>query len=300
MKRKASLLLSLLMCLTLCACGSGTTTWQEQYDLGVRYLAEGDHKEAIIAFTAAIEIDQKNVDAYLSLVAAYVAAGDYGSVEKLFSKACDSDMREIDVKLLADRILQSPELSITSQMIDASDFMIGGKEIGRCTLSEFMDIFPNNTDTYDDPLSEREHGGKSGVTYTPCLRRTDGGYHTGLIWAWAQSVSSKIGVAVFEGNDTADFDFNSIQIGDNVETVIDKMGLSELGEKCCLVIGSPVTFELSQDGKWYAYSVGQGEIANEENYGFLIYDSQHGGIIHLEFEGEILSFVQYNELDWQW
>ena len=94
MKRKASLLLSLLMCLTLCACGSGTTTWQEQYDLGVHYLAEGDHKEAIIAFTAAIEIDQKNVDAYLSLVAAYVAAGDYGSVEKLFSKACDSDMRE--------------------------------------------------------------------------------------------------------------------------------------------------------------------------------------------------------------
>lgn len=111
-----------------------------------------------------------------------------------------------------------------------------------------MDIFPNNTDTYDDPLSEREHGGKSGITYTPCLRRIDGSYHTGLIWAWARSVSSKIGVAVFEGNDTADFDFNSIQIGDNVETVIDKMGLSELGKKCCLVIVSPVTFELSQDG----------------------------------------------------
>jgi len=163
-----------------------------------------------------------------------------------------------------------------------------------------MDIFPNNTDIHDDSLSEREHGGKFGVTYTPRLRRTDGSYHTGLIWAWAQSVNSKIGVAVFEGNDIADFDFNSIQIGDNIETVIDKMGLSELGKKCCLIIGRQVTLDLSQDGKWYVYSVEQGEMANEENYGFLIYDSQHGGVIHLQFEGEVLSFVQYNDVDWKW
>ena len=96
MKQVASVVLSVILLLSLCACGKKETaaTWQEQYDLGVRYLAEGDHKEAIIAFTAAIEIDQKNVDAYLSLVAAYVATGDYGSVEELFSKACDSDMRD--------------------------------------------------------------------------------------------------------------------------------------------------------------------------------------------------------------
>mgnify|MGYP000018329679 CR=1 FL=1 len=300
MKRNASLFLVLLMCLTLCACGSGTNTWQEQYDLGVRYLSEGNYEEAIIAFTAAIEVDPKNVDAYLSLADAYAATGDYKSAENLFSRAYDSGLGEKDVESLANCILQHPELSITSKMVDVSDFMIDGKEIGHCTLSEFMDMFPNNTDTYNNPLSEREHGGKSGITYTPCLRRIDGSYHTGLIWAWARSVSSKIGVAVFEGNDTVDFDFNSIQTGDNVETVLDKMGLSELGKKCCLMIGSPVTFELSQDGKWCAYSMGQGEMVDEENYGFLICDSQHGGIIHLEFEGEILSFVQYNELDWQW
>lgn len=300
MKRVASIFLGAILVIGLCACTQKTPTWEEQYDLGVRYLSEGNYEEAIIAFVAAIEIDPKNVDAYLSLADAYAATGDYKSAEKLFSRAYDSGLGEKDVESLANCILQHPELSVTGKMIDASDFMIGGKEIGRCTLSEFIDIFPNNTDIHDAPLSEREHGGKSGVTYTPCLRRTDGSYHTGLIWAWARSFSSKIGVAVFGGNDTADFDFNSIQIGDNVETVIDKMGLSELGEKCCLVIGSPVTFELSQDGKWYAYSVGQGEMANEENCGFLIYDSQHGGIIHLEFEGKILSFVQYNELDWQW
>lgn len=298
MKRVASIFLGAILVIGLCACTQKTPTWEEQYDLGVRYLSEGNYEEAIIAFVAAIEIDPKNVDAYLSLADAYAATGDYKSAEKLFSRTYDSGLGEKDVESLANCILQHPELSITSKMVDVSNFMIGGKEIRHCTLSEFMDMFPNNTNTHNNPLSEREHEGKSGVTYAPCLRSTDG-YHTGLIWAWARSFSSKIGVAVFEGNDTADFDFNSIQIGDNVETVIDKMGLSELGEKCCLVIGNPVTFTLSQDGKWYAYSVGE-EKADEENYSFLIYDSQHGGIIHLEFEGEILSFVQYNELDWQW
>lgn len=34
-------------------------SWQEQYDLGVRYLSEGNYEEAILAFTAAIEIDPK-------------------------------------------------------------------------------------------------------------------------------------------------------------------------------------------------------------------------------------------------
>ena len=62
MKRICSLLLTLALVLGLCVCGqkAGTTpTWQEQYDLGIRYLSEGNYQEAILAFTAAIEIDPK-------------------------------------------------------------------------------------------------------------------------------------------------------------------------------------------------------------------------------------------------
>ena len=51
-------------------------TWQEQYDLGVKYLSEGNYQEAIIAFTAAIEIDPKRPDAYTGLADAYIAQGD--------------------------------------------------------------------------------------------------------------------------------------------------------------------------------------------------------------------------------
>ena len=55
---------------------SNGPTWQEQYDLGVRYLSEGKYQEAIIAFTAAIEIDPKQAPAYVGRGDAYVLSGE--------------------------------------------------------------------------------------------------------------------------------------------------------------------------------------------------------------------------------
>lgn len=64
------------MVLTLAACGQSGTTWQEQYDLGIRYLKEGNYQEAILAFTAAIEIDANRTEAYLGRAKAYVSSGN--------------------------------------------------------------------------------------------------------------------------------------------------------------------------------------------------------------------------------
>ena len=69
--------LTLTLVLFLCACAQKPATWQEQYDLGVRYLSEGNYEEAIIAFTAAIEIDAGRENAYISLAEAYRMQGDY-------------------------------------------------------------------------------------------------------------------------------------------------------------------------------------------------------------------------------
>lgn len=79
MKRFSSFLSILLLIISLCACGKIQTvpTWQEQYDLGVRYLSEGDYEEAVIAFTAAIEIDPKQADAYIRIADIYLEQGDY-------------------------------------------------------------------------------------------------------------------------------------------------------------------------------------------------------------------------------
>ena len=82
MNRVFSLILSLCLTLGLCACGQKSQTapevptWQEQYDLGIRYLSEGKYEEAILVFTAAIEIDPKRTEAYTGLADVYIAQGD--------------------------------------------------------------------------------------------------------------------------------------------------------------------------------------------------------------------------------
>lgn len=83
MKRIPPLLLCALLLLTGCAdkvTATGIipspTSWQEQYDLGLRFLSDGNYKEAIIHFTAAIRIDPKQADAYRKAAEAYGATGD--------------------------------------------------------------------------------------------------------------------------------------------------------------------------------------------------------------------------------
>lgn len=72
MKRITALFTALALVLGLCACKSTADRWQEQYDLGIRYLSEGNYEEAIIAFTAAIEIDPKQAAAFVGRGDAYV------------------------------------------------------------------------------------------------------------------------------------------------------------------------------------------------------------------------------------
>ena len=75
MKKWLAFLLAVLFALPLTACGGGGS-WQEQYDLGVRYLSEGNYQEAVIAFTAAIDIDPKRSEAYVGRGDAYALSGD--------------------------------------------------------------------------------------------------------------------------------------------------------------------------------------------------------------------------------
>lgn len=94
---------AILVFLLLPSCGSKAPTWQEEYDLGIRYLSEGNYEEAVIAFTAAIEIDPKQVPAYIGRGDAYVglaelaeghgsdAFASYQSAEQDYLYAIDLD-----------------------------------------------------------------------------------------------------------------------------------------------------------------------------------------------------------------
>ncbi len=70
--------------LTACACSGETAQtaaeqnldWQEQYDLGIRLLEEGKYEEAILAFTAAIDIAPRRAALYVARGDAYLAWAD--------------------------------------------------------------------------------------------------------------------------------------------------------------------------------------------------------------------------------
>lgn len=77
MKRFVAILLAVMLVvgLTACAAQEAASTWEDQYELGIRYLSEGNYEEAIIAFTAAIEIDPMRVEAYVARGDAYFQSG---------------------------------------------------------------------------------------------------------------------------------------------------------------------------------------------------------------------------------
>lgn len=64
--------------------------WQEQYDLGVRYLSEGKYEAAIITFKAAIELEPKNADAYVRLANVYISVGNIADATDILDKAMKS------------------------------------------------------------------------------------------------------------------------------------------------------------------------------------------------------------------
>lgn len=86
------LILVLVLAMGFVGCGkSDEERWQEQYDLGVRYLDDGNYEEAIIAFNAAIEIDPKKVENYVNRAAAYYAQDNTDAAVADYTTALDLD-----------------------------------------------------------------------------------------------------------------------------------------------------------------------------------------------------------------
>ena len=113
-----------MLLLGLCACAqkADTAAWQEQYDLGVKYLSEGNYEEAIIAFTAAIKIDPKNPLAYIGRGGAYVGSGE--TEENLaaaladYEKAIELDETNVDAWLgLADVYIRMGEYDKAGEVL---------------------------------------------------------------------------------------------------------------------------------------------------------------------------------------
>ena len=154
------------MCYIFCACSQSTAidskiktesvmTWQEYYDLGLKYLAEGNYAEAVIAFTGAIEIDPKQAVAYIGRAEAYI--GDGEDAENLnaamedYKKALDLDDKNEDAYLgLADVYIRMGDLDKATAVLE------GG--INKC---ENNDRIKSRLDEILGSTTDREEGEES-------------------------------------------------------------------------------------------------------------------------------------------
>ena len=149
MKKFVMLCVVCSLLLSLCACGQSTSgqadsaeqlTWQEQYDLGLRYLEDGNYEEAIIAFTAAIEIDPKRVEAYNQLARVYLAMDDpdgaAAALEQGVAATGDEDLRTWLEELRETELSPSGPRTERQDSGDGSYHLIYFDEEGRLTRSE--------------------------------------------------------------------------------------------------------------------------------------------------------------------
>ena len=101
MRRKTGYILVIVFTLLLCACEKKGTTWQEQYDLGMKYLNEKDYEEAVTAFQVAISIDPKQQPAYIGAADAYVGMAGSGvdgvDVDKCYEVAEENYRKALDI-----------------------------------------------------------------------------------------------------------------------------------------------------------------------------------------------------------
>ena len=154
MKRYMCAALALLFLFSLCACQKAPTVeprderpeWKVQYDLGVRYLSEGNYEEAIIAFTAAIEIDPKQPKIYDRLATAYELAGDdEAALRTLLDGAAATGDRALAAR--AEEKHSVPIVAVAAGWAhtvglraNGTVVAVGYNEYGQCDVSDWTDI----------------------------------------------------------------------------------------------------------------------------------------------------------------
>lgn len=162
MKRIIYVMLALV--LLLCSCGqpsttgeeeNNTPTWQEQYDLGIRYLSEGNYEEAIIAFTAAIEIDPKQAPAYVGRGDAYVLFGEteenLTAAQADYEKAVELDEANSEAYLgLADVYIRQGEYDKALEILRNGIEKVGENQAITDKLAEVENLADSNADPSED------------------------------------------------------------------------------------------------------------------------------------------------------
>lgn len=117
----------LIIAIGLGACSQNQEAqWQEQYDLGIRYLSEGNYEEAIIAFTTAIAIEPKMSETYLALGNLYIELGDYEAAAKTLEQGV-SNTNDTSLQELLDDVKKLVSIDFDNLVSDAFSYTDAGE-----------------------------------------------------------------------------------------------------------------------------------------------------------------------------
>lgn len=105
---------ALVFALTAC---QKQPSWQQQFDLGMRYLTECNYQEAIIAFTSVMKINPQHVDAYVYLAQVYLASGDPKTAQQILTQGYDATKDgRLDSSSVDAWFLYNPSLAFDQQL----------------------------------------------------------------------------------------------------------------------------------------------------------------------------------------
>lgn len=261
MKKICGFIGAIILICCLGACAENTETqWQEQYDLGVRYLSEGNYEEAIIAFTAAIEIDPNRAEAYLDISDCYVAIGDaYAALDILESgivETTDDSLQEQLAQLiyeLDDEMKYSRYCA--AEMIRQEDITIANKPFYELSIEDAAELLPK---TDDDEVTSIIYADGIGIPGQRSCGVVRDDSHWGLDNQRAYeiiTVSQRDDSNTLTGLQYSDF-YNNISLGiqtgirgirtgDSMDTVLEKLGVCSVGAR--LMANSGDSFYIGAD-----------------------------------------------------
>ena len=262
---RSFILAPLVIGLLLTACGESIEAqWQEQYDLGVRYLSEGNYEEAIIAFTAAIEIDPKQPDSYLKIAEAYVAIGDVDSA----IAALEQGYRQTQDEQIIERLkeLQNSQTDYSEYfsegMISQEEITIGGVPFYNLDISEVQTLL-STTDRGNSNLSDIEDidGNIVGKTYSVAQN----GY---IVINCEQAIESDTLTGLdYSGYYDGEFivvntEIRGISTGDTMKEVLEIIGVNPKGAEILSGLGKSILIGANQ-----TINGGYGWIEVSDEYG---------------------------------
>lgn len=261
-KLKRGISITSLLVLLLSAC-THVPTWQEQYDLGTRYLSEGNYEEAIIAFSAAIEIDPKRPEAYLSLAELYALNGEYDNALNVLQQGLEEipDSEELKAKLQEMEESNSDfSRYITDQLISEKEFLIGSSPFYLLSLENAIEQLPQND--YAPRIEEiPDENGNLAVRRYTVFRENVGGIITceQLI---SSSTLSGLTFSDYYGEKVTGVEtgIRGIVTGDSMSDVLEKIGVSSQGARLLEEAGTSVMI-----GADHSLDGGYGWIETEDN-----------------------------------